>query len=349
MLESDDYRKYISNLRAVGCPEAVIRDIIVADLDDLYKRKGQGASAYEPPWLGADRRREQTRDLAAKRFALQTEKRALVKELLGYEWDSHANEIWNQDPLISAPLGFLPDMRATQVLSLAEKYHEAQVNVREDAQFVLKEQEHAKLDRVYRDWTMEVSRLLTPPEWDEYQLRVQAMRFFTIRDIRFDGVSLAGAQVREVARLSRSVKDMVKEEWSEEGKLSDTEAARREGDFERGLKALLRPVVFAEYQRAQEPDFREAYQFTQAQHLPAATAADVLDTRRTAEAQAAEVNADASLSTGQRSAALMVLKAAALKRLESALGEACASYRDGPGQWLEALAGPFAQPSGGQP
>ena len=38
MLESDDYRKYISNLRAVSCPEAVIRDIIVADLDDLYQR-----------------------------------------------------------------------------------------------------------------------------------------------------------------------------------------------------------------------------------------------------------------------------------------------------------------------
>jgi hypothetical protein len=349
MLESDDYRKYISNLRAVSCPEAVIRDIIVADLDDLYQRKGQEALAYELPWLGADRRREHTHDRAAKRFVLRAEKRTLVKELLGYEWDSHANEIWNQDPVISAPLGFLPDMKATQVLSLAEKYHEAQVNVREDAQFVLKDQDHAKLDQVYRDWTTEVSQLLTPWEWEEYQLRVQAMRFFTTRDIRFDGVSIAGTQVREVARLSRPVKDLVKEEWSEEGKLSDTEAARREADFERGLKALLGPVVYPQYQRAQEPDFREAFQFTQEHHLPVASAAEVLDARRAAEAQAAEVKADALLSTDQRSAALMVLKAAASKRLESALGEACSSYRQGPGQWLDALAEPLTQPSGGQP
>jgi hypothetical protein len=349
MLESDDYHNYISNLRAVGCPEGVIRDIIVADLDDLYQRKASVAPAYEPPWLGVDHRRERTHDRTAKRFALQAEKRTLVKELLGYEWDSHANDIWNQDPVISAPLGFLPDMKATQVLSLAEKYHEAQVNVRENAQFVIKEQDHAKLEQVYRDWTTDVSRLLTPWEWDEYQLRVQAMRFFTTRDIRFDGVSIAGAQVREVARLSRSVKDLVKEEWSEEGKLSDTETARREGDFERGLKGLLGPVVFAEYQRAQEPDFRDAFQFTQEHQLSVAKAAEVFDARRTTEAQAAEVKADTLLSTDQRSAALVVLKEAAAKRLESALGEACASYRQGPGQWLEALAGPIAQPPGGQP
>src|ERR1041385_3933781 len=31
-IESDDYKKYVTNLRAIGCPEATIRDIIGADL-----------------------------------------------------------------------------------------------------------------------------------------------------------------------------------------------------------------------------------------------------------------------------------------------------------------------------
>src|SRR5262245_10847191 len=30
-IESEDYRKYIANLRAIGCPEETIRDIIVAE------------------------------------------------------------------------------------------------------------------------------------------------------------------------------------------------------------------------------------------------------------------------------------------------------------------------------
>jgi hypothetical protein len=36
LLESPDYRTYIANLKAIGCPQQTIRDIIVADVDSLY-------------------------------------------------------------------------------------------------------------------------------------------------------------------------------------------------------------------------------------------------------------------------------------------------------------------------
>lgn len=35
-VESSDYRTYIANLRRIGCPEQTIRDLIVADVDNLY-------------------------------------------------------------------------------------------------------------------------------------------------------------------------------------------------------------------------------------------------------------------------------------------------------------------------
>ena len=34
-VESSDYRQYIANLRAAGCPEKTIRDIIVAEVSEL--------------------------------------------------------------------------------------------------------------------------------------------------------------------------------------------------------------------------------------------------------------------------------------------------------------------------
>ena len=34
-VESDDYKKYIANLRSIGCPEETIRDIITADVNKL--------------------------------------------------------------------------------------------------------------------------------------------------------------------------------------------------------------------------------------------------------------------------------------------------------------------------
>src|SRR6185295_13264151 len=38
-VESADYPIYIANLRDIGCPEQTIRDIIVADVNQLYAQK----------------------------------------------------------------------------------------------------------------------------------------------------------------------------------------------------------------------------------------------------------------------------------------------------------------------
>src|SRR5262245_40896512 len=41
MIESRDYPTYIANLRAIGCPEPTIRDVIFADVSELFVRKRQ--------------------------------------------------------------------------------------------------------------------------------------------------------------------------------------------------------------------------------------------------------------------------------------------------------------------
>src|SRR5438445_6630093 len=38
-VESPDYREYVANLRTIGCPEGTIRDIISADLKQLYESR----------------------------------------------------------------------------------------------------------------------------------------------------------------------------------------------------------------------------------------------------------------------------------------------------------------------
>jgi hypothetical protein len=38
-IESADFRQYIANLRAVGCPEATVRDIVTADVGQLFSAR----------------------------------------------------------------------------------------------------------------------------------------------------------------------------------------------------------------------------------------------------------------------------------------------------------------------
>ena len=53
LLESDDFKQYITNLRAVGCPEQTIQDIIIAEVNNLYAGK-EAALRLRPehlkPW-----------------------------------------------------------------------------------------------------------------------------------------------------------------------------------------------------------------------------------------------------------------------------------------------------------
>jgi hypothetical protein len=339
LIESADYRQYMANLRAVGCPEWLIRDIIVADIDDFYQQKSKSDPFYFAPWQGVDQRRKVSRSRSAKLFALRQEKRALVKSLLGYEWDNHANEIWNQDSMTSLMWGFLPDDKVSQVLSLKDKYAEAAQNIRDDANFILIDEDRARLQTLYDEFGAETSRLLSPSELDELQLRAQ-QGFLLANDINFDGVTISREELREMVRLSKSFKDMAREEFIPDRPLSEAEQSRQKTAFEAQVKQLLGLKRFADYQRAQDFNFRETFEFTQRNVLPQAAAIRVYEARRNAEAQSNELQKDGNLSPEERAAALAVLKAATLNTISSALGKSYRNYLEGPGQWLDALVQP---------
>jgi hypothetical protein len=329
----------MANLRAVGCPEWLIRDIIVADIDDFYQQKSKSDPFYFAPWQGVDQRRKVSRSRSAKLFALRQEKRALVKSLLGYEWDNHANEIWNQDSMTSLMWGFLPDDKVSQVLSLKDKYAEAAQNIRDDANFILIDEDRARLQTLYDEFGAETSRLLSPSELDELQLRAQ-QGFLLANDINFDGVTISREELREMVRLSKSFKDMAREEFIPDRPLSEAEQSRQKTAFEAQVKQLLGLKRFADYQRAQDFNFRETFEFTQRNVLPQAAAIRVYEARRNAEAQSNELQKDGNLSPEERAAALAVLKAATLNTISSALGKSYRNYLEGPGQWLDALVQP---------
>src|SRR5205823_1153970 len=38
-VESTDYRVFIANLRGIGCPEQTVRDVVIADMDELFSAR----------------------------------------------------------------------------------------------------------------------------------------------------------------------------------------------------------------------------------------------------------------------------------------------------------------------
>src|SRR4029079_7341116 len=85
-VESPDYKDYIKNLRAIGCPEETIFDIIVADVNTLYAMKARSLppTADRKSWEPASGvpSREELRNQKLRR-ELENEKRALLADILG--------------------------------------------------------------------------------------------------------------------------------------------------------------------------------------------------------------------------------------------------------------------------
>ena len=81
-LESPDYRVYIANLEAIGCPRQTIRDIVIADVDGIYAPRRKQLMEQVP-----DRPVQARADALAaaqvKLKALDAEEAGVLAELLG--------------------------------------------------------------------------------------------------------------------------------------------------------------------------------------------------------------------------------------------------------------------------
>lgn len=347
LVESADYRQYITNLRAVGCPERLIRDIIIADVGKLYVGKmGEVNSAAEEdwqPWDGTDRHEARRRERSERVNALQAEQRALLKELLGSESNDRWDEVMHDGGIVAIALGFLAEPQPARFVARMEEFSEATREVNDRARGILLKEDREQLDQLRREMMNKLNAMMTPGEFEELSLRAQSLGMFMEGDVHLDGVSLSGAEFRQLCSLSRITGDVIQEELLRDRKeLSDEEEERRQKAFEAEVKNLLGPARFADFQRAQQPEFRDAFDFTEEHHLPVGAAAKVSDAVRHANEQAEAIKQNQALSLDERVAALTVLKGVTINALSSALGSKYAEYAKNKGPGLDNL---FGMPS----
>jgi hypothetical protein len=169
-IESTDYRQYVANLRAVGCPEQIIRDIILADVNHIFQARAQAIwsptstkywqkSSYKPP------RPDQEKQI----MALSSEQTALVKELVGVALSAQSlvDTVFLQLHGSEQQLLFLPpDKREAVLNALADSnpdWKEAELYNGDHTQEAQRKLFDEKLKLL--------AKVLSPEELDEFQLR----------------------------------------------------------------------------------------------------------------------------------------------------------------------------------
>jgi hypothetical protein len=320
-VESPDYREYIANLRAIGCPEETIRDIILADVNKLYeekKKQARGGPRRFEFWkatnhpmaaiMGDPETMQQMR-------ALEEEKAGVLRAL-GIEPDplQQMMAVAGGNPM-DIMFDFLPDGKRTEVIKLMTDFQTRMLERSQEGGL-----DHVDMVTTQRETEQAIRQVLTPEEFLEYQLRF-SMTANTMRS------QLAGFDPSEEEFLTlfhlREAFDQEHSPFAHETATEEEHRQRQEAHaaLEQQVREVLSPERFADYQRAQDHQYQQLRRVVQRAELPVAVANEVYDMRRVAENHANAVRQNTNLSHDQRSAALLTIRRETELSMQRTLGD----------------------------
>jgi hypothetical protein len=339
-VESDDYKKYIANLRSIGCPEETIKDIIVADVNKLFESRRK---ALKPPgerfqfWKsGPTARSGPDEERLNQLQALAKEKRALLRELLGVEVADPQDALAAMTSQITDMLGFLPSEKQAQVLELEQRYAARLAKFSGQTN----EAAVASIRAIQAEKEAELNALLSPAERETYDLTTSrtasTMRSqlgdFDPNEQEFRDIFKARRKLDEEFRRFSDQNDPA----SRDGREAALLAAYDE------IHKALGDARWADYRSAREWQTGSALrQIAEAEGIAKSEAMKVPDIRDAALIQALRLRADRNLSAGQFQTAMQAVQAETRNAIIGVLGpKAGGTLLDNPAtkSWLGEMA-----------
>lgn len=337
-LESTDYRVYIANLRAAGCPEETVRDIIVAEVSKLYAPKFAAvqASARAPNYW--ERPRSPSPDTLTRQRELFAEKNALITALLGIDPDEENRKNGPAAHELDRRFGFLPENKREPLRILEDRYFDLERRIHAAANGLMTPDDRAALTVLRQQKAAEMDALLTPLEQLEYALRNSPAARQLQQEL--DAFQPSEAEFRAIYQAQAALEEKMESGRKEyrDGQTHGT-GVEPEKEFDDHLNAALGERRYAEYRRSKDPGYRFLLKLADRYSLPREVASEVLNVKQGVEMQTRQLRANPQLNADQRKAWLQAVRDQTETKLASMLGEKGFSlYRDQGGSWIERIA-----------
>lgn len=323
-VESDDFKKYIQNLRDLGVPDETIRDLIRAEVTKMYRPKmlalrpaSNPAKYWEQNFGGSFN--QQTVEQRQQQTALFKEQTNLLKDLLG------ETPMTSEHPLKRAFTNAPPEV-LKQIAELQTKMFEKQQALMAKTGGYSDGSSMADRRKIEREFLDEVAKLASPEQVEAYKLRSSELSQNLRNELR--AFSPTEEEFKAIFR-QRDAAD-----W--DGVVRYDSANRSQPDKN---SAALAEALGQE--RAKEYDLLSNYAFRQLAEAGVAreNLLRIAEMKSTAETSARNIQRETSLSPEQRSAALLAIRTETEKELVVLLGERRAkAYPNSGGYWIRNLA-----------
>jgi len=330
--EGDD-STLVARLRAEGFPPSVVRALTAVRVKQRFsdRIKALYATASFPYWRSETYAfTPLTPEARAARRQIDREVAELLKQLLGPE--SSAPE--GYDRALVHRFGNLPSEKLAQLKSIETDYSELSTQVRDAAQGVLLEEDYAKLAYLEKEKREDVSRLLSPEELAQYELRASPTA--QVLKYQLAGFEPSEAEFQLLYKLQR--------DFDEQYGITNLSGRREERrrtalpELTAKIQAALSPERFADYKASTDPTFQSVRSLVRQLELPSATTMELIRFQQATNSQAESLRTDSTLTNEQRASALAALSREATTKLTTTLGEdGLRAYQQRGGQWLKKL------------
>ncbi len=312
---NDLYRQYASSLRAVGCPDKQVRNVIVADVNELFdQRRLEQAVKSDSQWWRAE---TFTGTIPVQMFMapanFDQERRELLDKLLGPGWeDGTGVKLPSLNPpggvnLAGPVLGALPAETYGNVQEICarsmdrhQSFQMAKINNNEGVQ--MDSTDMAKL----RDHTRtDLARILKPDQMEEFLLRYSHNSSKLRQEMR--GLDLTPDEFRKVFRAIDPIEHQLQLDYGSPQALSQKQREQFESQRSRAIQEALAPQRYQQYMATKDPSYQQALATASQYGMGARAVKPLYDIQKSINTRRTQVSQDANLTPEQKSQALQSL------------------------------------------
>jgi hypothetical protein len=347
-LASTDFIAYRENLRAVGCPEKTVRDILESELDHWFFERSQPiADALQPSFwdLAAQRGRDAFEEIEGQFQQLWEEREKLSASIL----DDRTPGINRFPPreAFARQYYWLPADLQSQLVDLDAQYSLASIERAEE----IKRRENseptpedeARAGQLRSEYEA-AHRALLGDFADEYDLRNSGSNWaaglagFEPTEEEWRAVTRAQTELNAALTRDGSYAALMMQRYGimPGNSPENQEVADAQARYDTAVRDIFGPERYTEYQRAGDEAYRQTRRVTQRLGLDDNAAIRAWDIQRDAQAAMQQLRAIPGLDATGRQMALDQITAEAASALQHTFGNpGFATYQQYAGKWLQ--------------
>jgi len=320
-----EYTNYLANLRAVGCPEDRVRQLITSDVNQYYdEQRLEAGTRLDIEWWkpGASL---QTLVLMPAQWMARLERQRVeaLERLLG----TNAQEAVKlpdpgsrTGPTLTGPvLSAMSLDRYSAAAAVCLRARERLESYWAQRHNELLLPDPAEEARMREETRKELGRIFTSQEMEEFLLR-NAHNADTLRE-SLRGFAATSEEFRKIFRALDTLQHQVQVEYGGPDALS----AKQREEFDRqcngAVRELLPPERFKAYLLTKEPGYRRALMEAAQSGLPDTAAGRLCEIHRDCEKKRQQIRQDPVLKEEQRTQALQALAQEEQRQIQEVTGK----------------------------